>query len=680
MMLHLSRAHMHRFSLLSAFIAAALGTVAFATPAFATIPPTLSLTATGTGDQVQVVVHGDPNASVLLSYTQSGSGPVIASLGTTDGNGSFTDTISSSAYGLTSGTAVTALVGGTNGAKSPTLSWPTVTSASAFTLSQSALVVSAGSSASITAGNMSSGALYVSGNSNPSVANVSIAGSTVNVSGNIAGSTTLTICEVGVSGACPSVSVVVQNAGSGSLSFSQNNVTVVSGQNLPVTIAGGNGTYSIQYNSNPSVIGASLSGSVLTLSTGATTGSASITLCSTDHGACGVVNASAGASSNVSVSFSNTSPTVATNQSATVQVYGPSGVTYYVSSNSQPSSVQANLSGTTLTLTGLAQGSSNITVCASTGSCASLTASITYAATGANIALSQTSLSLGVGASATVTVSGGEQPYALSGGTSSVARTTLAGSSLTVYGLAGGTSSVSVCSAGGGCVPLSVTVSGTGANAALSLSNSSLTLLPGQSASVALSGTGSYYLSSSPAGSVATAAIQGSNVSVSGVAAGTTSTTVCEYGGGCTALAITVSSPPSGSASGTGVSTPGAVAPATFTEYLAPGTQGAEVIALQKLLIARGYQIPSGATGYYGAQTANAVTAFQRANGIEQLGVVGPATRTALNALESGAGTGVSGSSSSDISSMTLAQLKAQVQALESELAQVLARITQLGG
>ena len=662
-----------------AVFAALVISFGIAPAAFATVPPSMQLSATGTGDQVQVTVYGDPNASVLLSYTEAGSGPTITSLGTTNASGNFTETISSSAYGLTSGTAVTALVGGTNGAKSSTESWPTVTSASALTLSQSALVVSAGASTSLTASHMGSGALYVSGNSNPSVANVSISGSTVNVSGNVAGSTTLTICEVGVSGTCPSASVVVQNAGAGSLSFSQNNVTVVSGQNLPITVSGGNGAYTIQYNSNPSVIGASLSGSVLTLSTGATTGSASITLCSTDQGACGVVNASAGDSSSVTVSFSNASPTVATNQSATVQVYGPSGVTYYVSSNSNPSYVQANLSGTTLTLTGLAQGSSSITVCTSSGTCASLTATITYAATGANLALSQTSLSLGVGASATVTVSGGEQPYSLSGGTSAVAQTTLAGSSVTVYGVARGASSVLVCSAGGGCVPLSISVSGTGANTALSLDRSSLTLLPGQSASVSLSGTGSYYLSSSPSGSVASAAINGSSVAVAGIGAGATSATVCEYGGGCATLSITVSAPAVTSTSA--AASPVASAATAFTEYLSPGKQDVEVTALQKLLIAQGYSLPAGATGYYGQQTVNAVVAFQKAHGIAQLGVVGPSTRAALNALESNTRTSAAGSNSTtDVTNMSLAELKAEAQTLEAQLAQVLARITALGG
>ena len=87
---------------------------------FATIPPTLALAATDSGDNVQITVTGDPNVSVLLSYTVAGSGPQIYSLGTTNGSGSFTTVVSSATLNLTSGTLVTAILNGTGGPMSPT--------------------------------------------------------------------------------------------------------------------------------------------------------------------------------------------------------------------------------------------------------------------------------------------------------------------------------------------------------------------------------------------------------------------------------------------------------------------------------------------------------------------------------------------------------------------------------
>jgi uncharacterized repeat protein (TIGR02543 family) len=46
------------------------------------------------------------------------------------------------------------------------------------------------------------------------------------------------------------------------------------------------------------------------------------------------------------------------------------------------------------------------------------------------------------------------------------------------------------------------------------------------------------------------------------------------------------------------------------------GMSGTDVKALQDLLIAQGYAIPAGATGFFGAQTKVALTAYQDANGI----------------------------------------------------------------
>jgi peptidoglycan hydrolase-like protein with peptidoglycan-binding domain len=72
-------------------------------------------------------------------------------------------------------------------------------------------------------------------------------------------------------------------------------------------------------------------------------------------------------------------------------------------------------------------------------------------------------------------------------------------------------------------------------------------------------------------------------------------------------------------------------AAATFNANLTVGSRGADVTALQQALIAGGYSIPAGATGYFGSQTQAAVKLYQAAKGIPNTGFVGPLTRAALN-------------------------------------------------
>jgi peptidoglycan hydrolase-like protein with peptidoglycan-binding domain len=72
-----------------------------------------------------------------------------------------------------------------------------------------------------------------------------------------------------------------------------------------------------------------------------------------------------------------------------------------------------------------------------------------------------------------------------------------------------------------------------------------------------------------------------------------------------------------------------------FSMYLHPGMQSDDVMHLQTVLSQIGF-FSGTATGYYGALTTNAVVQFQAAHGLSQLGVVGPATRAALNGLQRG--------------------------------------------
>ncbi len=83
-------------------------------------------------------------------------------------------------------------------------------------------------------------------------------------------------------------------------------------------------------------------------------------------------------------------------------------------------------------------------------------------------------------------------------------------------------------------------------------------------------------------------------------------------------------------ASGTSMTT-GAM---MFTTDLTVGSSGSSVTALQTWLIGKGFSIPAGATGYFGAQTKAALAAYQAANGISPaVGYFGPITRAKVNAM-----------------------------------------------
>ncbi len=91
-----------------------------------------------------------------------------------------------------------------------------------------------------------------------------------------------------------------------------------------------------------------------------------------------------------------------------------------------------------------------------------------------------------------------------------------------------------------------------------------------------------------------------------------------------------------------------------FGQNLGEGSTGDDVTELQKILIAAGYLKIGAPTGYFGPLTLAAVKLYQAAHGIPQTGFVGPLTRAALNATP------------------TLAELEAQLKALQEELAKMM--------
>ena len=183
-----------------------------------------------------------------------------------------------------------------------------------------------------------------------------------------------------------------------------------------------------------------------------------------------------------------------------------------------------------------------------------------YGCSVGGMTLSQTSLNVNVGQSATVTASypyltnGGISVYVSSNSNSSVASATASGNQVTVYGNSAGSTTFSICASGSGsCVSLYVTVSGGSCSyygcgvGGLTLSQTSLNVNVGQSATVTASYpyysySNSFYISSNSNSSVASAVVSGNQVTVYGNSAGSTTFSICATGssGVCVSLYVTV--------------------------------------------------------------------------------------------------------------------------------------------
>jgi len=131
-----------------------------------------------------------------------------------------------------------------------------------------------------------------------------------------------------------------------------------------------------------------------------------------------------------------------------------------------------------------------------------------------------------------------------------------------------------------------------------------------------------------------------------------TITAVDSYGhSAATTVQLTVNASAAQTTTTASTATSSAVPAFTFSTYLSPGITNNDVTELQTILTQQGL-FSGPITGYYGPLTEAAVIAFQSAHGIDQLGVVGPSTRAALNQITSG-GTAATTSTTTTTSART---------------------------
>ena len=251
-------------------------------------------------------------------------------------------------------------------------------SVSGISFSQSSLSQSIGSSqyVTISGGN---GTYTVSGNSNTSAVSTSLSGNSLTVSGLAVGGATITVCDT--SNTCGTLSVTINSSSSSGLSFSQNNISLMTGGSQVITVSGGNGTYHISNDSNSSAVSVGTSNSNGITVYALAAGSATITVCDTSN-TCGTLTVTATVpTTSQAITFSTTNPTLTVGQSLNVSLSGNAS-NYFIMANSNANIAQGSIiSGTTLSLSGISAGTDSLTVCAMGGSgCGTLSVTVTGAA------------------------------------------------------------------------------------------------------------------------------------------------------------------------------------------------------------------------------------------------------------------------------------------------------------
>ena len=186
--------------------------------------PTVAFANQGT-TSIAMSVYGDPNSNVTLSFYTSFGQQSVGNLGYTNSSGYFSTTLNASAYTIGNGAQVFVTV---NGQQSPSVTWPYTSYNTAYNSYSNY-------------SNYSN--LYTNYNTYPYANNTA--------------------------------SVV---------SFSQNNITLTSGQSSSVSIYGNSGNvnnYYIASNSNPNAVSATINGSMISLyAYGSQGGSSTLSVCS----------------------------------------------------------------------------------------------------------------------------------------------------------------------------------------------------------------------------------------------------------------------------------------------------------------------------------------------------------------------------------------------------------------
>lgn len=241
---------------------------------------------------------------------------------------------------------------------------------------------------------------------------------------------------------------------SSAVTFSQTNPTITQGQSITLTVNGGNGGYYISSNSNQASVQSSISGNLLTVS-GSQTGSATITVCSSGNTcASQVITVTNGISNTNSVYVTQNNMSVTVGQSSQVVVAG--GTAPYSIFYDGANKITATVTGTIVTITGIAAGNTSVTVCAVSGGCAPIAVTVVQNSNPSAAVL--INIPVAVGQTLSLPLSGGSGTFYISTPITIPFKATISGNNLSLMGTAVGSNAVTVCSNSTACSSINVVV------------------------------------------------------------------------------------------------------------------------------------------------------------------------------------------------------------------------------
>ena len=207
----------------------------------------------------------------------------------------------------------------------------------------------------------------------------------------------------------------------------------------------------------------------------------------------------------------------------------------YTVSVDKPSIATATLSGTTITIEGVAKGTAKVTLKDKSGQTAEIIVTVWD-----NLTLSQSSIDICPGNSNTVKITSGNGDYTVSVDKPNIATATLSGTTISIKGEAKGTAKVTVKDKSGQTAEINVKVWDN-----LTVSQSSVGIYAGYSATVEITSGSGHYSVSVDKPAVATASLSGSVITIKGVNIGSAVVTVTDTFTNQTAkINVTVSSAP----------------------------------------------------------------------------------------------------------------------------------------